>query len=66
MSPTAESAVAVTSEVPLNNKSRRFNPALVGSVLVSGLFWNVIVAHDAIPAFDGAEAQRNAAARASG
>jgi hypothetical protein len=34
VSPTAESAEAATREVPLNNKSRRFNPALVGSALI--------------------------------
>jgi hypothetical protein len=29
---------AAGNELPLNSTSRRFSPALVGSVLVSGLF----------------------------
>src|SRR4030081_2080754 len=35
VSPTAESAEAATRELPLNNRSRRFNPAPVGPVHVS-------------------------------
>ncbi len=36
--PTADNAEAATRELPLNKRSRRFNPAVVGSVLVSGFF----------------------------
>src|SRR6266481_1362263 len=35
VSPTAESAEAATRELPLNNRSRRFNPPLACPVLVS-------------------------------
>jgi hypothetical protein len=35
VSPTAESAEAATRELPLNHRSRRFNPSPVCLVLVS-------------------------------
>src|SRR5882757_6275476 len=46
--PTAESADAATRELPLNRRSRRFNPPPVGAVLVSPLPWNLVVAHGVI------------------
>src|SRR6476469_6397786 len=36
VNPTAESAEAATRELPLNKRSRRFNPPPIGPVLISG------------------------------
>jgi hypothetical protein len=38
VSPTDDSAEAAARELALSSRSRRFNPALIGSVLVSGFF----------------------------
>ena len=48
VSPTAESAEAATRELPLNSRSRRFNPALAGVRAGLGIFRNLVVAHDVI------------------